>query len=85
MNNPFEAILSEIGEVKAILKETPTLPTAAQVEIIDRAELCKRLAITEPTAIRWEKKGAIPCFRIGSNVRYNWHSVVSSLENRRVA
>lgn len=85
MSNPFDEILLEIGEVKAMLKDSPTLPTPSPIEIIDRAELCKRLDITEPTAIRWEKKGAIPCFRIGSNVRYNWHSVVSSLENRRVA
>lgn len=85
MSNPFDVILLEIGEVKAMLKESPTLPAPLPIEIIDRAELCKRLDITEPTAIRWEKKGSIPCFRIGSNVRYNWHSVVSSLENRRVA
>jgi hypothetical protein len=48
-------------------------------EIIDRDELCKRLAITEPTAIRWEKKGKIPTLRIGSCVRYNWQMVIQSL------
>ncbi len=50
-----------------------------QTEIIDRDELCKRLAITEPTAIRWEKKGKIPTLRIGSCVRYNWQLVIQSL------
>lgn len=48
--------------------------------IIDRDELCKRLNIAEPTAIRWEKKGRIPSIRIGSSVRYNWISVVAALE-----
>jgi len=52
---------------------------APQLEIIDRDELCKRLAITEPTAIRWEKKGKIPTLRIGSCVRYNWQMVIQSL------
>lgn len=51
-------------------------------EIINRDELCKRLDITEPTAIRWEKRGKIPCFRVGSNVRYNWPAVIESLENK---
>ena len=51
-----------------------------KVEIINRDELCKRLAITEPTVIRWEKKGKIPALRIGSNVRYNWSQVIKSLE-----
>jgi excisionase family DNA binding protein len=54
----------------------------SKIEIIDRTELCKRLAITEPTAIRWEKKKKIPAIRIGSSVRYNWHSVVNNLEKK---
>jgi hypothetical protein len=55
------------------------------IEIINREELCKRLDIAEPTAIRWEKKGKIPSFRIGSNVRYNWPKVIESLEGQRKA
>lgn len=53
-----------------------------KTEIIGRSELCNRLSITEPTAIRWEKKGKIPCFRVGSNVRYNWQTVIESLEGK---
>ena len=49
-------------------------------EIICRDELCKRLNITEPTVIRYEKKKKIPSFRIGSAVRYNWPQVVKALE-----
>ena len=54
-------------------------------EIINREELCKRLSITEPTAIRWGNKNLIPCFRIGSNVRYNWPKVIEALENKKGA
>jgi hypothetical protein len=53
-------------------------------EIIDRKELCKRLDVTEPTIIRWEKKGRIPRFHIGSAVRYNWTNVIESLEKKGV-
>lgn len=49
-------------------------------EIIDRAELCKRLDISEPTVIRWEGKGKIPSLRVGDRVRYNWHKVLKALE-----
>ena len=63
----------------AVSKFITPRPDTQQTEIIDRDELCKRLAITEPTAIRWEKKGKIPTLRIGSCVRYNWQMVIQSL------
>lgn len=63
----------------AVSKFITPQPDTQQTEIIDRDELCKRLAITEPTAIRWEKKGKIPTLRIGSCVRYNWQMVIQSL------
>lgn len=70
--------------IHSVISKTISLPTKEkQPEIINREELCKRLDITEPTAIRWEKKGKIPCFRIGSNVRYKWDSVLESLENKK--
>ncbi len=53
-----------------------------QCEIIDRAELCKRLSITEPTVIRWEKKGKIPCLHLGKSVRYKWEEVITALEKK---
>lgn len=60
-------------------------PAGRSLEIINREELCKRLNITEPTAIRWEKKGTLPCFRIGSSVRYNWPKVIENLEAKKAA
>ncbi len=80
MSNPFEEILQELSEIKETVSIIRTSP-APQIEIIDRAELLKRLAITEPTVIRYGKAGKIPEIRIGSNVRYNWFEVVKALEN----
>lgn len=72
--NLIEGALQK-GSNQKIESETP--------EIINREELCKRLSITRPTVIRWERKGTIPCFRIGSNVRYNWKSVIEALEKQK--
>lgn len=83
MLNPFEIILSKLEELELKFASIGNPPVLTSSEIIDRLELCKRLAITEPTAIRWEKKGHIPSFRIGSNVRYNWHKVLEALESRK--
>ncbi len=80
MENPFEEILAELGEIKSTIAVLYASPSP-QIEIIDRKELLRRLAITEPTAIRWGRRGTIPEIHIGSNIRYNWPAVVLALEN----
>jgi len=81
-NNPFDQILGELSEIKETINIFRTAPDQ-QIEIIDRKELLKRLSITEPTAIRWAKRGIIPEIHIGSNIRYNWPAVVKALENQK--
>ena len=78
--NEFKLLMMDL--VNDCLQHTSKDKDSPPTEIINRGELCTRLAITEPTAIRWEKKGKIPCFRIGSNVRYNWHNVINVLEGK---
>lgn len=82
MFNPFDVIIEKLDGLESKLSLASTVTTSPPTEIIDREELCKRLAITEPTAIRWEKKGIIPCFRIGISVRYNWQTVIKVLESK---
>jgi excisionase family DNA binding protein len=84
MNNPFEEILQRLSGIESAMSEPRDRPPAMPTEIISREELCKRLDLTEPTIIRWEKKGKIPSFRIGSAVRYNWPVVIESLEKKGV-
>lgn len=79
MTNPFEDILTELSKINQKLEQV-TAPTITQIEIIDRKELMSRLNITEPTAIRWGRRGTIPELHIGSNVRYNWPKVIEALE-----
>jgi len=80
MTNPFEVIAAELAEIKEAIRTTPGLQVAPPPEIIDTAELCRRLDISEPTAIKWRKKKKIPFFTIGASVRYNWLTVVQQLE-----
>ena len=80
MINPFDVIYNEIQDLKEKISTLGQITTTSPPEIIDRNELCKRLNITEPTCIRWEKKGLLPSFRIGSSVRYNWQKVIDTLE-----
>jgi excisionase family DNA binding protein len=47
---------------------------------ITTKQLCEFLGITEPTVIRWRKKGKIPFLQIGSSIRFNLSSVIASLE-----
>lgn len=58
----------------------PYQPVTDPVEINGTKELCARLDITEPTVIRWRKKGKIPFLLIGSSVRYNYRAVIKALE-----
>lgn len=70
-----DAVTKALAEVRGV--------STKKAEIISRDELCKRLDITEPTVIRWEKKGKIPAIRIGSNVRYDWNKVLEALEEHK--
>ncbi len=47
---------------------------------ITTKQLCLFLGITEPTVIRWRKKGKIPFLQIGSSVRFNLPNVLDALE-----
>lgn len=82
MENPFQLIIQRLDSLEGLLTANAVQEANNTIEIIDREELCKRLNITEPTALRMEKKGTIPALRIGSIVRYNWFAVVSSLEKK---
>lgn len=83
MDNPFDIILSELNQIKEAFINMPKVEAAPPPEIIDTMELCKRLDITEPTAIKWRGKKKLPFFRVGNSVRYNWPKVISSLENQK--
>lgn len=79
--NPFEEIIDELSEIRELCSvlKSPVLPP--DPEIINTDELCRRLALSEPTVIQMMKRRQIPYFKAGTAVRYNWPSVVAALEN----
>ena len=48
-------------------------------EIIGTRELMSRLNLSEPTIIRYRKKGKIPFLQVGSAVRYEYEVVLEAL------
>lgn len=50
---------------------------------INQQEICRFLDITEPTLIRWRKKGKIPFLKIGSRILYQKSAVLAALENKK--
>lgn len=76
--NPDELRALFLDVAKEVLASNSPAPVKP-VEIIDRKTLISRLDISEPTAIRWQQKGKIPYLKIGSAIRYEWHSVVEAL------
>lgn len=83
MLNPFDLIIEKLDGLESKIELNGPVQGIKPIEIIGRDELCKRLNITEPTCIRWEKKGLIPSFRIGSSCRYNWPKVIEALESKK--
>jgi excisionase family DNA binding protein len=52
---------------------------------INTKELINFLDITEPTLIRWRKKGKIPFLQVGSRILYQKSAVLAALENKKGA
>ena len=46
---------------------------------INTTELCKYLGVTEPTILRWRKKGKIPFLQIGPLIRFDLNEVMKAL------
>jgi hypothetical protein len=85
----------EIQEMidKAVMIALEKLNTHASVLAISKNEqpvtakvLSQFLSISQPTLIRWRKKGKIPYLKIGGRVLYQKSAVIASLEikNKRV-
>ena len=83
MTNPFDIILDQLKEIDAKLAAFNQVAPTPQAEIIDTATLCQKLNLSEPTVIRWRKKGKIPFIIIGSSIRYNWPKVIEKLESKK--
>jgi len=69
----LESSLDKLGQVSKGQDEQP----------VNTKELCCFLDITEPTLIRWRKKGKIPFLQIGSRILYQKSAVLAALEKKK--
>ncbi len=80
--NPFEELNSRLERIENILTSpgaSVTVPQAIE-KPINTKELCEFLNITEPTIIRWKKKGKIPFLQVGNSIRFDKGAVIKALE-----
>lgn len=84
MDNPFDEIIKRLERIELLIGSNDTSPTAPEVKSkpVTTKELCEFLAITEPTVIRWRRKGKIPFFTIGSAIRFDLDKVLKALEKK---
>jgi len=54
-------------------------------ELLTKAELAKRLKVTTRTIDSWRERGVITAYKILSQVRFDWNSVLAELEQRKGA
>ncbi len=73
-------LIARLDKIERLLAERQ--PTSNTSKPISTRELCEHLGVTEPTIIRWRKKGLIPFFQIGSAVRFDLPKVIAALEKR---
>ena len=82
MINPFDELNDKLVRIESLL--VVPLPANNDCQPIEKPittkELCDFLNISEPTIIRWRKKGKIPFLQVGSSVRFSKASVIKALE-----
>jgi len=80
---PIEDLQTVIIDcVNACLKYSKESPANSEPPITTK-ELISFLNITEPTLIRWRKRGKIPFLKIGSRVLYQKSAVIAAIENKK--
>ncbi|QQL44229.1 helix-turn-helix domain-containing protein [Sulfuriroseicoccus oceanibius] len=60
-------------------RPTPSVALAPN-ELIDTAELARRLKVTRRSIDNYRAQGRIPAIKIGQCVRFNWLRVIEALE-----
>ena len=82
----MKIVLIDPEELRALISEElnnikPVITTSNEAEPpISQQEMCRFLNITEPTLIRWKRKGLIPFLQVGSRVLFQKGKVVAALE-----
>jgi excisionase family DNA binding protein len=74
----MEILFRELRQIKTSIGNLTPGPPAEKP--ITTKQLCAFLGVTEPTIIRYRRKGIIPYFNVGSAYRYDLAKVLAALE-----
>ena len=89
MSNPFEMIDVRLSTIESLLISLkhglPIPPHVDNEQPVTVKEICSFLGVTEPTVIRWRKKGKIPFMQVGSRVLFQKSAVLEALQNKNGA
>jgi excisionase family DNA binding protein len=79
-------VLIQVDELRQLIKEELAVTTLISeqpkpsTKPINQRELCTFLGLSEPTIIRWRKRGKIPFLQIGSAIRFDVNKVLEAIE-----
>jgi excisionase family DNA binding protein len=80
---PIEELQVLITDCIARCLKDNASPSNNDEQPITTKELCNFLGITEPTILRWRKKGKIPFLQVGSRILYQKAAVIAALGNKK--
>lgn len=84
MFNPHQELIERLDRIEMALQQLSQPQSIATSKVSDQLltgqELCKFLAVSEPTLWKWRKNGKVPFVRIGGQVRFDRNKVIAALE-----
>jgi excisionase family DNA binding protein len=89
MDNPFLILEERMTRIESLLWELKNnfeikdSDNLSKNRPVTTKQLCEYLDVTEPTILRWRKKGKIPFFTIGNAVRFHLSEVLTALEKNK--
>ena len=81
---PIEDLQTVIIECVNTCLKYNKQPLTADEQPVSSKELCSYLNISEPTLIRWRKRGRIPFLQVGSRKLYQKSAVISAIQAKQV-
>lgn len=83
-NTSIEELVNEIKQIVKQVIETYSLPPQYDSEtVLTRKETSELLQVSFVTLNKWNKKGVLPAFNVGTRVYYKWNDVQGAM--KRVA
>jgi len=82
-------VLIQVDELRQLIRDELAITSLvsehlkAATKPINQRELCAFLGLSEPTVIRWRKKGKLPFLQVGGNIRYDVEAVLAALEGNK--